>query len=575
MTSTVSAPAPAGAAQDGLDARTYEVLRQRLAEQSKELTRRAEALNTRRLEVFGSTELRLVGAERIRTVNNCVPRDVVSIPDGDGSGTSGLMLFGYNVFIGLKPETTVDDVFSLHRFTREGDAFRFEGAGPDERPELLRDERFNRDFTELYRYYRETRLLQLRPVEGKLLAIFQTGPRTEDIKVLRWQVGADGSLSYLDNAGERDHVFPPPHDFEWVETTRDNHVLGRHPHISIQDEVFIETVNGDLTVKIENNTEVGEGIYREPVDEPLQSLADADVRYARVGPLILLKILPYKEKVDRYLVFNTRTRTVVRLDGIGQACQRLPEDQGIIFPGGYYLATGVNKTFDTETTDLEFERIIRSTNGEDVLYAFHARHEGRTLLLPYNVIRKEVATPLPCHGYSLFEDGTLVAFRAESEEPTRVHPMQVWQTPYLSDAFAAAQPVGTGPLERIGNADLVRGVSDCLSITRMIEEMAPSTAMFEGLIAACGRTFDSYHWLGEQELGDLRTPVADVRATAEQVLGEFENVQSLTETAAKELGHGGRAGRVARAPGRVARPRSRPTSGSRSSPSCAARRAGW
>jgi hypothetical protein len=150
VTSTVSAPARdgAGAAQDGLDARTYEVLRQRLADQSKELARRAEGLNTRRLEVFGGTELRLVGSERIRTENNCVPRDIVSIPDGDGSA-SGLMLFGYNVFIGLKPETTVDDVFSLHRFTRDGEAFRFEDA-PNERPELLRDERFRREFTELY-----------------------------------------------------------------------------------------------------------------------------------------------------------------------------------------------------------------------------------------------------------------------------------------------------------------------------------------------------------------------------------------------------------------------------------------
>ncbi|GAB3434203.1 DNA repair ATPase [Actinophytocola sediminis] len=536
MTTTAEdAPASTVEGPAGLDARTYEVLRARLAEQAGELTRRAESLNARRLEVFGGTELRLVGAERIRTANNCVPRDIVSVPDSDGEVASGLMLFGYNVFIGLKPETTVDDVFSLHRFTRDDEAFRFEDAGQDERPELLRDERFRRDFTELYRYYRETRLLQLRPVEGKLLAIFQTGPRTEDIKVLRWRVGADGSISYLDNAGERDHVFPAAHDFTWVETTREQHVLGRHPHIAIEDEVFIETVNGDLTVKIENNTEVGEGIYREPVEEKLQSLADADVRYARVGPLILLKILPYNEKTWRYLVYNTRTKSVVRLDGIGQACQRLPEDQGLIFPGGYYLTTGVSRTFDTATDDLEFERVIRSPNGEDVVYVFHARRDGRSLLLPYNVIRKEVATPLPCHGYSLFEDGTLVAFRAESEEPTRVHPMQVWQTPYVSDSFAAAQPVGTGPLERVGNADLVRGVSDCLSVTRMIGEMAPSTAMFEGLIAACSRTFDNYHWLGEAELGDLRTPVADVRATAEQVLAEFETVQTLTAAAAKEL----------------------------------------
>ncbi|MCT2585850.1 DNA repair ATPase [Actinophytocola gossypii] len=527
MTTTEEAPATV----DGLDARTYEVLRARLAEQAGELARRAEALNARRLEVFGSTELRLVGAERIRTVNNCVPRDILSIQDG----TRGLMLFGYNVFIGLKPETTIEDVFSLHRFTRDGDAFRFADAGADERPELLRDERFRRDFTELYRYYRETRLLQLRPVEGKLLAVFQTGPRTEDIKVLRWRIDPNGTVSYLDNAGERDHVFPASHDFEWTETTRDDHVLGRHPHISIGDEVFIETLNGDLTIKVENNTESGEGVYSEPVDEPLQSLADAAVYHARVGPLILLKILPYNETVWRYLVFNTRTRSVVRLDGIGQACQRLPEDQGLIFPGGYYLATGASRTFDTDTDDLEFEGVVRSPNGEDVLYVFHARREGRTLLLPYNVIRKEVATPLPCHGYSLFDDGTLVAFRADSEEPTRVHPMQVWQTPYTSDSYAAAQPVGTGPLERIGNADLVRGVSDCLSVARMVGEMSPSTAMFEGLIAACTRAFDSYHWLGEPELGDLRTPVADVRATAEQVLAEFETVQELTASSAKAL----------------------------------------
>ncbi|MEZ0071259.1 DNA repair ATPase [Planotetraspora sp. GP83] len=501
----------------GLDAGTYEVLRSRLSEQAKELARRAEALNARRLEVFGGAELRLVGTERIRTENNCVPRDIVSV--------GGVMLFGYNVFIGLKSETTVRDVFSCHRFIRDGDAFRFDDA-----PLLLDDQQFERDFGELYRYYKETRLTQLRRLEGRLLAVFQTGP--QDIRVLRWSVGTDGSVSYLDNRGERDHVFPPSHDFEWTATTRDDHVLGRHPHISIGDEVFVETVGGDLTVKVENNTETGEGIYREPVVEPLQSLADADVHYARVGPLILLRIRPYNEAEWRHLVFNTRTRGVVRLDGIGQACQRLPEDQGIIFPGGYYLATGTAKTFDTDVASLEFERVIRSPNGEDVLYVFHARAEGRTLLLPYNVIRKEVANPIPCHGYSLFDDGTLVVFRATGDEPTRVHPMQVWQTPYVSDTFAAAQPVGAGPLERIGNAELVRGVSDCLSVVRMVEEMAPSVPVFEALIAACVRAFDHYHWLNDH---DLRSPLADVRATAEQVLDEFEKVQSLTRQAASEL----------------------------------------
>ncbi|WP_248959482.1 DNA repair ATPase [Sphaerisporangium perillae] len=522
MTDVLTAPETAT-----VDAGTYDVLRARLAEQAAELARRAEALNAERLAVFGGTDLRLIGTERIRTENNCVPRDIVAV--------GGLMLFGYNVFIGLKPETAVDDVFSLHRFVREGEAFRFEDVGGGGLPGLLRDPVFQRDFGELYRYYRETRLLQLRQVDGRLLAVFQTGPRTQDVRVLRWSVGADGAVAYVDDRGERDHVFPPSHDFEWTETTRDDHVLGRHPHISVGGEVFVETVGGDLTIKVEDNTETGEGIYREPVDEPLQSLADADVHHARIGPLILLRIRPYKETAWRHLVFNTRTRTVVRLDGIGQACRRLPEDQGIIFPGGYHLATGVTKTFDTDVEELEYERVVRSTNGEDVLYVFHARTEGRTLLLPYNVIRKEVANPITCHGYSLFEDGTLVVFREASREPTRVHPMQVWQTPYLSDTYAAAQPAGTGALARVGNADLVRGISDALSITRMVDEMGPSTAVFEALIAACERMSDHYHWLGDAELGELGAPLGAVRSAAEEVLDEFEKVQSLTGQAAATL----------------------------------------
>ncbi|MBB5076124.1 DNA repair ATPase [Nonomuraea endophytica] len=497
-----------------LEAGTYEVLRNRLQSQAKLLAQAAEAVNDERLKVFGGAELTLLGTERIRTENNCVPRDIISVGE--------VMVFGYNVFIGLKPETAVDDVFSVHRFTRDGEAFRFDPAQWD----ALTDPAFQKDFAELYRYYKETRLQTLRQVEGKLLAVFQTGP--SDSKVLRWDV----SGKYLDNRGERDHVFPASHDFEWTVTTRDDHVLGRHPHISIEGEVFVETVGGDLTIKVEDNTEIGHGIYSEPVTEPLQSLADADVSYARVGPLILLRVRPYKEPEWRHLVFNTRTKAVVRLDGIGQACRRLPEDQGLIFPGGYYLATGVSKTFDLDVSELEFERVVRSPNGEDVLYVFHARGDGRSLLLPYNVIRKEVANPIPCHGFSLFDDGTMVVFRATSDEPTRVHPMQVWQTPYVSDTYAAAQPTGSGPLERIGNAELVRGISDCLSVARMVEEMSPSAATFEALIAACERAFDHYHWLGEH---GLRTPLTDVRATAGQVLDEYENVEQLTAQAARTL----------------------------------------
>ncbi len=49
------------------------------------------------------------------------------------------------------------------------------------------------------------------------------------------------------------------------------------------------------------------------------------------------------------------------------------------------------------------------------------------------------------------------------------------------------------------------------------------------------RTVDTHHWLGEEELGDPRTPLEAVRETAEQVLAEFDTVQALTGQAADAL----------------------------------------
>ncbi|WP_420813929.1 DNA repair ATPase, partial [Phytoactinopolyspora endophytica] len=90
-----------------------------MRERAAELTSRAESLNASRIEVFGGTQLELIGTERIRTENNCVPRDIVSL-NSDEHG--GLMLFGYNVFVGMRQETTVADVFSVHQFARGGAA---------------------------------------------------------------------------------------------------------------------------------------------------------------------------------------------------------------------------------------------------------------------------------------------------------------------------------------------------------------------------------------------------------------------------------------------------------------------
>ncbi|SNT54020.1 DNA repair ATPase [Actinacidiphila glaucinigra] len=502
----------------GLEAGTYKVLRTRLTGAARQLADRARALNDRRVETFGSGGLRPARSGHLRTADACVPRGVASV--------GGQVLLGHDT-----PASggSAEDVFSLH------DPAAFEAVGADTAPGLLDDPRFRQDLAELYRYYRDARLLQLRTAGDRLLAVFRTGPDLTDVRVLRWQVAADGTASYLDSRGERDHVPPPAYDMAWQEATRDDHVLGRHPHVSVQGEVFVSTAGGRLTIKAENDTSTPDGIHSEPVDEPLQSLADADIAHARAGALILLRVRPYNENAARYLIANTRTHQVTRLDGLGQACLTLPDDQGVIFPGGYCLDTGVVRTFDIPTDGLEFERIVRSPNGEDVLYVFHSRADGRAVLLPYNLIRKEVGSPLSCHGYALLDDGALVLLRVESAEPARVHPVQVWDSPYTTDSYALGRPGGAGPLDRVGNGDLVRGIADCLSVAGMVEEMAPNAAVYEAVAAACVRTADRHHWLAEDGLGALHEPLAEVRSTAEQVLGEFAAVTALTARAADAL----------------------------------------
>lgn len=509
------------------DSGSYELLKKRLATQGDALLAAAQSLNTARLAEFGQSEQALILRTRARTDNNCVARDIVRIGD--------LLMFGYNVFIGLRKETAVGDVFALYRLPAEGaddlEAVPLAGS-------FLDDPRFLSDFRELYAYYKQATLLQLRVTQDKLLAAFQIGQQLHDVRVFRWQIERDGSVHYTDNRGERDIALPPSHDFEWTPTTREHHVGGKHPHINILDTVFVETVGGDLTVKIENNTETGLGIYSEPVDDRTQSLTDAEVAYAKLGLLILLRVKPYRESVTRYLVFNSRTQQVERIDAIGGSCIQLPEDQGILFPGGYYLQSGDYKRFDLPgevVNQLQFKRMLRSPNGEDVLYVFYQPGSGHYALFTYNLINKTLATPIVANGYARFPDGRVLVFQADRGEPTRVHPMQLWQTPFASEEHASAQPASSGFFGRIGNPELVRGVADLLGIARAVREQAPTKAAYEDLIRQCTRVADAYFWLDAPEAGGLQTQLRGIADASRATLAEFEKVDTIRRETARAL----------------------------------------
>lgn len=503
----------------------YEIIRKRLSEQGRQLQGQTLELNQARLEEFGASDMSVSGRVRVRTENNCIARDMVQVGE--------YLLFGYNVFIGLKKETQINDVFALFKLSEGEGSFEMQPIANS--ASFLGQASFVSDFEELYRYYKHTKLVELSVKDGKLLAGFQIGEKLEDMRVFRWSIAADGQdIKYIDNRGERDIQAPPAYDFEWQETSRDDVIHGRHPHISILDKVFVETVGGDLTIKIENNSEDGLGIYREPVEDKTQSLDDAQVYFASIAELILLKILPYREQQWRYFIYNCLTETVLRMDAIGQSCVQLPEDHGIIFPGGYYLQTGEFKAFEEDVSGLSFKRQIKSPNGEDVLFEFYEPNAGISGLFAYNLIEKQLKNPIFGHGYALAENGQLVIFSAESE-PTRVHPMQIWQTPYVSVEFASQAPASQSFYGRIGNAELVRGVSDLYSLCRMVDNQSVSMRLYEELSKAANKTFDDHYWLSDATLVELKSNVGDIASTAELVIDEFEKVQSIRQQSAKTM----------------------------------------
>lgn len=503
----------------------YEIIRKRLLDQGQTLTQQVRQLNEARLAEFGSSSMNVIARVRVRTENNCIPRDIVQVGD--------YLLFGYNVFIGLKKETKVEDVFSLF-IKKQGE------SGVELEPgslagSFLADPSFVNDFDELYRYYKNTRIVKLTVNNGKLLAGFQIGERLDDLRVFRWSLSPDGkAVTYIDNRGERDIQLPPAFDFEWIAATRENTVHGRHPHLNILDRVFVETIGGDLTIKIENNTEDGLGIYREPVEDKTQSLDDASVFYAAVGNLILLKIRPYREEQWRHLIYNTLTQQVLRIDQIGQSCVQLPENHGIIFPGGYYLNTGEYKTFEEDSSEFRFKRMIRSPNGEDVLYIFYKPDAGVVSLLAYNLIEKKLQNPIYGNGYAIADNGEIVIFSAETEH-TRVHPMQIWETPYVSTEFASKAPPRQNFYGRIGNNELVRGISDFYSITRLIANQSVSVRLYEELSKSAKKVFDAYYWIAEKETQPIATVLKEISATAELVIDEFEKVEAIRLQSAKAM----------------------------------------
>jgi len=499
-----------------LDTGTYEIIRNRLITQSNELGRKLSSLNAKRKDVFGALQTALKTTERISTDNNCTAVDMVAVGDK--------FIFGYNVFLGLKTETNIVDVFSIYEF--KDDAF---SKAPQT---ILEVKEFVSDFKDLYKYYKKTQFIKFSVIGNALFMVFKTGNTDSDTKTFKWTI-IDNTIVYAGNRSDHEFSYPSPKDYKWVKTTRDQQVKGEFSHISIEDKVFVETTGGDLTIKVENNTASGRGIYSEPVEIANQTLDDAEVYYCIVDNIILLKIKPYQEKDFRYIAYSRKVQQAVRVNSMKESCLFLPDSQGVIFPNGYFLQSGEYKLYDSEYSNFVFDTKIVSPNGEDYCFVYYKKDEGVYAVNSYNVIEQKMATPLYCNGYSFFENGEMLVFKTDADAKKH-HAIQIWQTPFTGPDYE--QDIKSDSfLFKLGNKELVKAISECTELIKLLKREDSYANLYVDIVKQATDVLDAYYWLSETECESIDKTLSEVKNIATQAIEEFDKVTNIKKSTQKEL----------------------------------------
>ncbi len=316
-----------------------------------------------------------------------------------------------------------------------------------------------------------------------------------------------------------------------AKATRDQHRFGTHPHISVQDTVFVECVGGDLTIKIEDNTEQVLASTASLSTMPIRRSTMPRSITACLGTWSFSRFVPTKRK-------SSVTSSIASNDD--RPCDWIPlvllafsypTIMGSSFPTGFFLQTGAYKLFDHGLRNTIYQKTIAAPNGEDFLYQFFEPVSGSYLHLRYNLIRQEVDTPLICHGQSYFDDGRMITMRAQ-DHPQKHHALQIWQTPFVGPNYQAPvtkdsmlYKIGTGTLfERWRNAKRRSNWSTKMSPTRTFMSISPNaqTIFSIAIFGSIGRNFSARH-------SDPK-----IRDTAEAAIDEYEKVVRVrSETSAR------------------------------------------
>ncbi|WP_312078276.1 DNA repair ATPase [Chryseobacterium sp.] len=498
-----------------LNSGTYEIIQNRLNEQKNDLIQRLQRLNENRKDIFGGVDFSLIANERISTEHNCVAKDIYSLKD--------TLIFGSNAHLGLQTEINISDVFSVYKMNNN----RFEPRDSS----LINDEIFIDEFKNLYKYYRNTFFARFHFTENYLYMIFQLSESPTDIKAFKWLV-KENKLTYVDSRSASEVTYPPQHGFSWTKATRDMQRSGKFPHVSLADKVFVESIGGDLTIKIEDNTDTGKGIYSEDVIHKDQNLDDAEIHFCDLDNLVIFKIRPYQE-TERYFIYNHKEKTVSRVDTLKHSGVLLPESQGILFSNGYALQTGGLKVISQDINRLHYLKTIQEPNGENFMYVFYDDKTNNYQLISYNIITQTIETPIRCSGFSVLNDGKLIYLR-ESVETTKHHLAQIWQTPYSKELQPNLEK-SDSLLYKIGNKDIVRVMAESQELITLLNKKDSYSGLYDDIVKLSTTILDSYYFLNDNEVQNLDLPLKEIRNIAHSAINEYEKVVEQKKSTAEAV----------------------------------------
>lgn len=231
-------------------------------------------------------------------------------------------------------------------------------------------------------------------------------------------------------------------------------------------------------------------------------------------------------------MYNHKIKEVEKIDSIAQSAVLLPDEQGIIFPSGYYLQTGEYNVFPSNAGTLKFQKKIASPNGEDHLYVFYNAEQGLYVLMSYNVIEQEVKTPIVCNGFTILEQGELCYFRTEDEQ-TKHHMMQIWQTPYLKGNIMPSEHQDT-MLFKIGNKDIVKAMAQANELLTLLNKEDSYGGLYDDIARSSKDILDAYYWLPEEETKQINLPLNEINKASNAAIDEFEKVKQLRKQAAAD-----------------------------------------